>query len=150
LGVAFNDGTPDSNRNATLPECVDESLRSRWGETYRMPTCRKRNNGPILRDHGIDETEVPRDSPEVIENAAGDNGNHNTPFTDVCDRTTHLWIKHAVASDGAIIIERQNCKPHETISSWTATASHGSPADFLKTKLRYVQSNIASFNHGSR
>src|SRR5262249_30501027 len=105
----------NADRKTTPSKIVDERLRRRCCQGQGATGLGKRDDRSVLRDHGVHEAKVPRDAPEVIEDTAGHDEHDDAARAGIGERRAHLWLEHAIASDGSVVVEGENGESHSYI-----------------------------------
>ena len=92
-----------------------QNLRRRFTEPHRAPSSWEFNESAIFRNHRIDKMQVPANTPQVIEDAAGsrEDDHDDSTSSKFSDCRSNFGIQSIVLSDCPVKIECQDQKLHE-------------------------------------
>ena len=99
---------------------VEEALRRKTTESARL-TVGKREDGAILGDHRIDETEISAETSEVRQDSTGCDDDHDAAATCLGDGRFDPGRQHTVLCNRPIIIEREHTEFHRTPTGHAVT-----------------------------
>ena len=111
--VGFDDRLLRRRSRCLCSRSASTSSRRHWrGEHRRSPAFRERDDGAVLGDHGVHESEVADEPPEVVENPARDDDDRDAVRAHVGDGAPDLGIQGAVCGDRAVVVESEDGESH--------------------------------------